>query len=156
MLSKSKVVILLTLITLMFLSLLVWGIIWTGQGLEYQVRQLYHIDELLTISQVQAIELPRPAEDLNRAEVVWKIYGLESTWGKNDGCRKMGKYNGFGFRQNSRENVCYETFEEVVALVHKWVADKTEKGMTLGSLLCYYNEGLVKDDCPYYRKFLSL
>src|SRR5690348_4227672 len=54
------------------------------------------------IGQVFADDKP-----LNVGAIADKIYQLESSGGKNDGCRKLGLYNGYGFRQNTSEWMCY-------------------------------------------------
>lgn len=108
---------------------------------------------------------PAPAKTKSEAEIIkekkhakilWAIYGLESSWGRNDGCRKLGKYNGFGYGQNKFSWSCFSSFEEVVEKVNEWFEDKFKKGYDLKTALCFYNTGLVKNDCQYYRLFLSL
>ncbi|MEM3335436.1 MAG: hypothetical protein QXY47_05340 [Thermoplasmata archaeon] len=90
-------------------------------------------------------------------EVLWKIYGLESSWGRNDYCRQSGKgYGGFGV-MNNKEVVCYESFEKAVERAEYWFENalKTAKG-DLATALCYWNLGELQVNCKYYQAFLTL
>lgn len=113
-------------------------------------------EKLVTPVLAYTPNLAEREEKALRADLVWDIYGLESTWGKNDGCLAKGLWNGFGFRQNSFEWVCYGSFEEVSGLVREWVDTMRGKGYTIPQLLCYYNQGRIQNDCPYYQKYLTL
>lgn len=88
--------------------------------------------------------------------VVFKIHGLESSWGKNDRCTKQGKINGYGFMQSKFHWKCFDTHEEVKNLVHNWVKNRLEEGYSLSELLCYYNQGKRVQNCPYYQNYLKL
>lgn len=100
---------------------------------------------------------PEPAAAaLTTDQLVYKIYGLESTWGKNDGCTAKGLYNGYGYRQNTREHKCFESRETVRLIVVDWVNDKRAKGYTDAELLCYYNTGYKVSDCTYYKNSLKI
>ena len=86
-----------------------------------------------------------------------KIYTLESSNGKNDSCAANNKgVNGFGYRQNAHENICFNAHETVRALVIDWVTDKLNAQWSVSSLLCYYNQGRRVNDCPYYQNYLKL
>jgi hypothetical protein len=90
-------------------------------------------------------------------EVLWKIYGLESSWGRNDYCRQSGKgYGGFGV-MNNKEVVCYESFEKAVERAEYWFENalKIAKG-DLATALCYWNLGELQVNCKYYQAFLTL
>lgn len=88
-------------------------------------------------------------------DIVWKVYGLESSWGKNDGCKDNGKFNGFGYGQNTKVWNCFETFEEVAHKVSVWFETKMQT-MSLSEALCLYNTGVQTKTCGYYQKYLSL
>lgn len=89
--------------------------------------------------------------------IVDKIYILESSGGKNDGfCKSRGGVNGFGYRQNAHERVCYNTYETVRALVTAWVTDKLDNQWSIAKTVCYYNRGSIMNDCPYYQNYLIL
>lgn len=99
---------------------------------------------------------PTPNESaLAHPEILEKVYTLESSGGKNDGCRDEGKYNGFGYGQNKYVWNCFDSLEEVQQKVDAWfskhLADKT-----LAQALCYYNTGHVIDTCEYYELYMSL
>lgn len=87
-------------------------------------------------------------------DILWHIYGLESSFGNADGCLKQGLYNGYGFRQNSSEWVCYKSFQEVTGHVEAWI--EAHEGLPLGQILCIYNEGKKKSYCNYAGNFLNL
>jgi len=86
-------------------------------------------------------------------EVLWKIYGLETTWGKNDYCRPNG-YGGFGVMDNGKV-VCYESFEKAVERADYWLT-KNGVDKDLATTLCIWNEGVARNDCPYYNNYLTL
>jgi hypothetical protein len=83
-----------------------------------------------------------------------KIYQLESSSGKNDDCKAQSKFNGYGYRQNKNEHICFKTFEEVTGYVDEWIEDN--KDMGLATFLCYYNTGYKTTNCEYYQKFINL
>ena len=86
-------------------------------------------------------------------EILWKIYGLETTWGKNDYCRPNG-YGGFGV-MNAGKVVCYESFEKSVERAEYWLT-KNGVDKDLAVSLCLWNEGVARNDCPYYKNYLTL
>ena len=89
-------------------------------------------------------------------ELADKIFALESSRGKNDYCKTIGKVNGYGYRQNAKERVCFNFHEEVKELVEGWVANHQTQGLTEAQLLCHYNTGQATDDCDYYQKSLLI
>lgn len=100
-------------------------------------------------------------KSLKNGEVVWKVYGLESTWGKNDYCRANGKgYGGFGVLDNNSKIVCYQSFQEAAERAEYWlVKNGIETDLIDG--LCSYNlghleNGLKHVNCKYYLDYLSL
>lgn len=109
-------------------------------------------------------EVKEPISDEERVkmakngDILWKVYGLESTWGRNDGCRDQGRFNGFGYGQNGNVWNCFESFEEVVLKVDKWFSSRLSKnGGDMVEALCFYNLGQGNlSNCQYYQKFLSL
>lgn len=88
-------------------------------------------------------------------EIADKIYFLESGRGKNDSCRKLGLYNGFGFRQSSFEWKCFSSHEEVRMLVINWLIDNISKH-GLEKALCLYNRGIAEKGCRYALTYKSL
>ena len=86
--------------------------------------------------------------------LLWRVYGIESQFGKLDNCRKSGLFNGFGFKQNSKQWVCYKTFDEVVTAADQWFTD--HKDMGVPQSLCYYNLGQQVKNCDYYQKYLNI
>jgi len=92
----------------------------------------------------------------NTEKIVDVIYRLESSGGRNDSCKKEGKFNGFGYGQYKGSYICFDSLEEVREKVKSWIEDKREKGMTDDELLCYYNTGKVLNDCEYLKKFKKI
>lgn len=113
------------------------------------------------IENVQAKEMPKEIEEVkiegpDVKEIVKKVYRLESSGGKNDSCKIPGKVNGYGFGVYGGKSPCFDSHEEVTALVEDWFQKRLDRGMTVGQAACLYNTGTASDDCPYYQKFLSL
>ena len=84
-----------------------------------------------------------------------KIYTLESSNGKNDSCRNLGKFNGYGYRQNSAEWICYDSHEEVRQLVINWLTKHIKNG-DIENALCMYNQGKDLKSCTYSMNYLTL
>lgn len=99
-------------------------------------------------------------KNADNAEILWQVYKLESSRGKNDGCRNRGLYNGFGYGQPDSAmadgtGACFETFEEVVDKVDNWFTRQL-KTKTLPEALCFYNTGKAESGCTYYTdKYLK-
>lgn len=102
-------------------------------------------------SDVRGEEILPTAEELSE-----KIFALESSRGKNDYCKTIGKVNGYGYRQNAKERVCFNFQEEVRGYVIDWIKEHREEGMSDAELLCHYNQGTVSESCDYYQKSLLI
>ena len=84
--------------------------------------------------------------------LVWKVYGDESGYGRQDWCRLQGKYNGFGYAIPN----CYGSLQKVAELVSAWFTGNIEGyGLTIKQSACLYNTGKVMNDCPYYYNLLQ-
>lgn len=98
-------------------------------------------------------------EDIIRAnkhgDILWKIYGLETTWGKADYCRlnNLG-FGGFGVL-NAGKIVCYKTFSEAVERAEYWLV-KNGVDDNLAVALCRWNIGINTSNCKYYQDYLAL
>jgi hypothetical protein len=92
------------------------------------------------------------------APVIKTVYFLESTSGKNDGCRDEGKFNGFGYAQNTAVWKCYDTFKEVADRVNEWFEDRLgSNGNNLVEAACFYNKGIQgMRVCDYSENFMSV
>lgn len=84
-------------------------------------------------------------------DILWRVYGLESTWGKNDSCKVKGLYNGFGYNPGS----CYKTFNEIVIKVNDWFENELQR-VTLIQALCLYNTGRILNNCTYAQNYNTL
>lgn len=91
----------------------------------------------------------------NVGAIADKIYTLESSNGKNDGCRNLGLYNGYGYRQNSFEWVCYNSHDEARMHVINWLTQNIKDG-NIEKALCLYNRGLNETGCQYAINYKSL
>ncbi len=87
-------------------------------------------------------------------EDLWKIYFLESSLGKNDGCRKEGKFGGFGVMSQGGV-VCYDSFQKAVDRAGYWWKQALE-GNTKDEALCVWNLGKKMPMCSYSQTFMSL
>jgi len=96
-------------------------------------------------------------EQYRLSHVLKGIYRKESSAGKNDYCKEKGEFNGFGFRQNTRENKCYKSFDEVTERVHEWLEERLAfNGNNLPEALCYYNQGIAgQDSCSYSTEVIG-
>lgn len=81
---------------------------------------------------------------------ILKIYGLESSFGKNDGCKRDGKFNGFGFGQNKYVWNCFDSFQEVVDKVDAWLTTRDLENY------CLYNVGTRTPNCVYAQNMERL
>lgn len=87
--------------------------------------------------------------------ILWRIYGLESTWGKNDGCKSHGEFNGYGYGQNGDVWNCFPSFDVVTTKVDAWF-EKNLKTLSLSESLCLYNTGKATKSCDYYKNYLTI
>mgnify|MGYP001559570464 CR=1 FL=1 len=114
---------------------------------------------MIPVAYAQEVETPQieaSSNEIDYNQVAYRIFGLESTWGKNDGCKTKGLgFNGYGYRQNSFEWVCYPTQEEVRQHVINRIKELTVD-MDLETALCYYNTGYKVKGCNYYKNYLSI
>jgi hypothetical protein len=85
---------------------------------------------------------------------LWNIYMLETTRGKNDGCKHEGRRGGFGV-MSLGEPACYDTFEIAVQRASYWY-DKIRSKEDLATSVCIWNTGTKQPNCMYYQKYLSL
>jgi hypothetical protein len=111
--------------------------------------------------EVKGVESVKATPTYSIKQIVDAVHILESSGGKNDGCKKKGLVNGYGYAQHDSRKVwnCYKTHAEVRSLVEKWFAARVDS-MGLPTALCYYNLGKVNeklvDDCKYYQVFLEV
>ena len=90
-------------------------------------------------------------------KVVSVVHKLESSGGVNDGCKRKGGVNGYGYRQNSNSFKCYDNATEVRAIVTHWFTQKiVNEHLSLAQALCLYNQGLKVNDCPYFQNYKKL
>lgn len=83
------------------------------------------------------------------------IYMKESSSGRNDGCNRLGLFNGYGWRQNDSEWVCFSSRQEVRQLVINWLETHIKNG-DIEKALCYYNRGIAEHGCTYSVNYLAL
>ena len=136
-----------------------WYAGWRGIH-EYQspivFRMPWYEIETTVISPISGIPIKTEMEIMEQyrlSPVIKSLYMLESTSGKNDGCKEEGKVNGFGFAQSSESNwVCYDTFEQVVSRVNDWFVERlSTNGNNLMEAICYYNTGIeYQNTCGDY------
>ena len=111
------------------------------------------------------MEAVSPVIDPSIEKIADKIFLLESSNGKNDQkCGRLGKANGYGFRQGIGRNYCLNSHSEVRSEVIEWFKEKL-KTHSLPEAVCGYNLGFQSEhlkDCinkspeyPYYSKYLK-
>lgn len=92
---------------------------------------------------------------LPNGQLVWQIYGHESTWGKFDSCKAQGKVNGFGYGQSKFGYRCFDSLKEVATHVSHWLTVHLQT-QTIAQALCEYNTGKITNTCNYERYTQSL
>ena len=149
---------------LLFIAFLIWltlGIFGIYQFfLNYSLRSPIIIQSPIVPNKVELMISPVGSDSaklktLDIGEIADKIYTLESSGGKNDSCRKLGLYNGYGYSQSTFSWKCYESHEQVRQLVIDWLIDNISK-YGLEQALCRYNVGIATNDCKYVVNYKSL
>lgn len=104
------------------------------------------------------IPVPLTEEQLVKSQKhgdeLWNIYMLESTRGKNDGCRLEGKWGGFGVMSLGKP-ACYDTFKIAVERASYWY-EKIRKDNDLDTSLCIWNLGIRQPMCKYSMTYHTL
>lgn len=129
---------------------------------QWWTKQIF-ISKVNIVKVAKAAELPeapkvepiKPSYSIK--QVVDAVHILESSGGKNDGCKKKGLINGYGYAQHGSGKVwtCFDSHTEVRALVEKWYSKRIPE-LGLSTALCYYNTGYKLQECPYYQNFLKV
>lgn len=103
-------------------------------------------------------------DQFEHADVLWRVYQLETQRGKTDYCRNNNKgYGGFGVK-SAGKIVCYDTFAKAVERAQYWlVKNGLEKNLV--NALCTYNLGHNRNasgtiiphmNCKYYQDYLTI
>jgi len=90
------------------------------------------------------------------APLIETVYFLESTSGRNDGCKDEGKFNGFGYAQSDHTWQCFDSFDEVVSKVNDWFVKRlSTNGNDVIEAVCFYNRGIQgMAECEYSQNFM--
>lgn len=145
---------------ILLLTLLVSGIyglfsFFTTYGLQFPVvfrSPIYTLEKKVLI---KPLAKKKTSMIIDLGKIADKIYTLESSNGRNDSCRNLGLYNGYGYRQNSFEWMCYSSHQEVREIVINWLTTHIKDG-NVEKALCMYNRGVVEDSCTYAVNYQSL
>lgn len=116
--------------------------------------ELKPIDEITGQTKLEVIREAGFAEPI---EKMWKLESSEGLApnGHHQDCNRIGKTNDFGYFKGGNRNYCFNSFEESVQEVDNWLGEQLQR-YTLGQALCYYNTGLVLDNCEYYENYQTL
>ena len=127
---------------------------WIGLTKEVE-KKAYAEGSTIEVKPLTDIEV---IEQYHLSPALKTIYFLESTSGKNDFCKESGKFNGYGYRQNSFEKKCYDTFEQVTDKVNEWLEDRlATNGNNLVEAICFYNKGIQGlEVCDYSINFMGV
>lgn len=147
------------LVIMLFISACIYGVysFFHTYGLQSPVvlrSPIYQKQHEVIVSPTKAGK-DKSSAVFNVGDIADKIYTLESSNGKNDGCRKLGLYNGYGFAQNSSTWNCYGSHEEVRQLVITWLTNHIKDG-DVETALCLYNRGISEKGCTYAVNFAGL
>lgn len=118
-------------------------------------------EEAQVISLISGLPISEEQRIMNNyplAPLIKSIYVLESTEGKNDGCKDKGKFNGFGYAQSNHTWQCFDSFEQVTKAVNDWYVERLgTNGNDVVEALCYYNLGVAgQSTCVYSQNFMSV
>jgi hypothetical protein len=133
-----------------------WNMQWVGFWEEIERSVLSptaHAESAKVLTDMEIID------QYKLAPVLHSIYMLESTEGKNDGCKEDGKVNGYGYRQNSSEHKCFDSFEKLTFYVNADFEKRlSENGNNLIEAVCYYNTGVPNQSTcgDYSENFMSV
>lgn len=95
-------------------------------------------------------------KEMKHGEVLWKVYGLESTWGRADYCRNNNLgYAGYGVL-NEGKIVCYESFAKATERAEFWLVKNGLEEKPLANVLCIWNQGVDTNECNYVKSYMSL
>ena len=100
-------------------------------------------------NKAQAKTIVTPLE--KKVDLVDFIFSKESSRGVNNysKCESIGKFNRYGFGiPGDGSYICFEKDDDTVA-VAGWITHHKALGYTDNQLLCLYNTGSAKEDCPY-------
>lgn len=88
--------------------------------------------------------------------IVSKIHILESSQGKRNfsKCKSKGLFNEYGFGISGKNYKCFQKGMDREA-VKDWFKDKLDT-KSVSQAVCLYNEGTNKNDCRYFRDYLSI
>jgi len=116
-----------------------------------------HSIGIRTAHAAEIVEIQEDKIEYSIEQIVNAVHLLESSGGKNDGCKKKGLINGYGYAQHGSGDVwtCFKSHAQVRALVEQWY-EKRVPELGLSTALCYYNTGHKLQDCTYYRNFLKV
>jgi hypothetical protein len=135
-----------------------------GHQWQFPTRWIGFVKEVEPKAYAEGLPETKPLTDIEVIEqyhlspALKTIYFLESTSGKNDFCKESGKFNGYGYRQNSFEKKCYDTFEQVTDKVNEWLEDRlATNGNNLVEAICFYNKGIQGlEVCDYSINFMGV
>lgn len=87
--------------------------------------------------QIEKVETKDNTDEL--ADLIWLN---ESTRGKNNysKCEAIGQINGIGYGiPGSGKYQCFDSHQEEMQILNKWIKDHKDQGMTDKELLCHYS-----------------
>ena len=122
------------------------------EGYEYANQYLNRAKQVKDVSvSAGTISSPISTESLEEqdlsdttspvSQIADEIWMLESTRGKNNysKCEAIGKVNGIGYGIWGGNWQCFESHEEEMKTLEKWISEKRDKGMTDKELMCLYS-----------------
>ena len=114
---------------------------------------LFTASQVTTVAHITIEKKLTPTEIIAKTkhpEEIMVIWALESSMGRNDSCKNIGKVNGFGFAQSTHTWNCFDSFEEVVSKVDEWLTMRDRENY------CLYQQGIRTPDCAYALKAIKL
>jgi hypothetical protein len=141
------------------ISILVLSLYAFYSGIKFLLQPKTVVIYNYTVKEESKEEVKNEKKQLNIDEVVRRIMGLESSFGKNNysKCAAIGQYNRYGYGiPGNGKYLCFELDKDTEA-VKSWIKERKDK-YSLGSLLCGYNMGFKNklENCDYYNRFLNM
>lgn len=124
----------------------VWGYVLTNYPEVFEPRTIIIVNtaEAKEPTQIEESVVQLQSDTDRIADVIWT---RESSRGINNysKCEAAGKINGIGYGiPGNGEYLCFDSHEEEMEVLNKWIDDHKAQGMSETELMCHYSGGNYK------------
>jgi hypothetical protein len=108
---------------------------------EFLQPKVVHIEVIRPVK-AESVKI-EPKDDFDIEAIADQIWLNESTRGKNNysKCEAIGKVNGIGYGIWGSNWQCFDSHNDEMKTLRKWVQNHINEGMTERELLCHYSGG---------------